>query len=319
MFSSYGRETNVSADDLLGIHTKKNAKEIQKCLELACSKANQGDFENSMEILQEALMKYPKSYEIMLALANAIVCVKSRNGIKEYDEVIDLCHRILSECTDNALRYEAMELLGTAYEYAGKLEEMRKLLEEMPSASISRESFMLYRWKGDADFAKRQAYLKHLIEQLLVGIQCLCEHCHDDGKKIYSIEDKIQLQKLQVDLLEVLFPNKDYQTMAQIGETACRRIAVSMIKRKDFGCAWEWIQKLADFAIYMDTYPFDSPHTSTLLRGCSGEGWIMETEGNHSQGVLDWIASSKEISQAYSTNTDYEKLIDMLRKIAKKP
>lgn len=307
---------NVSADDLLGIHTEKNAEEIQKCLELACSKANQGNFENSMEILQEALLKYPKSYEIMQSLANNIICVKSRNGIKEYDDAIDLCHRILSECTDNALRYETMEILGTAYEYADQLAEMRKLSEEMPVASISRESFMLYRWNGDADFKKRQGYLKYLIEQLLIGIECLSEHCHDDGKKIYSAEDRIELQKLQVDLLELLFPNKDYQTMAQIGETACRRIAISMIKRKDFNCALEWIQKSANFAIYMDMYVFDSAHTSTILRGFSGEGWIMEADGNHSQSMLEWL-STNEIKEIFSSNSEYKSLCSRLKEKAR--
>lgn len=306
----------VSSDELLGIQTEKVTEDIQNCLEVARTKANQGDFENSLIILKKALMKYPKSYEIMLALANASVCVKSRNGIKEYDDAIDLCHRILSECTDNALRYETMEILGTAYEYADQLAEMRRLSEEMPVASISRESFMLYRWNGDADFKKRQGYLKYLIEQLLIGIEGLSEHCHDDGKKIYSAEDRIELQKLQVDLLELLFPNKDYQTMAQIGETACRRIAISMIKRKDFNCALEWIQKSANFAIYMDSYIFDSAHTSTILRGFSGEGWIMEADGNHSQSMLEWL-STNEIKEIFSSNSEYKSLCSRLKEKAR--
>ena len=68
----------------------------------------------------------------MNQLANAIVCVNSRKGINEYDEVFDFCRRILAECTDSITRYEALDTLGTAYGYAGKQEEMRQLANDMP-------------------------------------------------------------------------------------------------------------------------------------------------------------------------------------------
>ena len=109
----------VSSDTLLEIDIDKNSEAIQGYLDKAEAEMHQGKFESCMEILREAFRKFPRSYQIMNQLANAIVCVYSRKGIKEYDEVFDLCNRILSECTDSITRYEATQTLGIAYNYAG--------------------------------------------------------------------------------------------------------------------------------------------------------------------------------------------------------
>ena len=93
---------------------------------------------------------------------------------------------------------------------------------------------------------------------------------------IYSTEDRIKLHKIQVDLLELLFPDKDYQYLAQEGEIACSHIAIIFIRNNDLENAWKWLEKSADFAINMDTYDFDATHTSPILRGYSDGGWIMD-------------------------------------------
>ena len=307
---------DVSSDVLLGIDIEKNNEAIQSYLDKARYEEYQGKFENSMEILREAIRKFPKSYEIMQRLANAIVCVYSRKGIKEYDEVFDLCNRILAECTDSTIRYEAIDTLGIAYGYAGKEDEMLKLAEEMPKSHFSYENFMLYRWNGDADFGKRQSYISYLIDQLLSAIGCTCGHRNDDGKMVYSMEERTKLFKLQVDLLEMLFPDGDYQYKAQNGEIACGLIAITLIRGNDLEGAWHWIEKGADFAIHSDTYDFDAPHTSLILRGYSDGGWIMEAEGNRSQSMLEWLTTDEEASVLRS-DSRYEALVNRLKKIAK--
>ena len=278
----------------------------------------QGDFEKEVGILREALGKFPKSYQIMHKLAVALVCVYSRNGAKDYEEVFALCNRILTECTDNATRYEAIHTLALAYEYAGKRDEMLKLVEEMPGSRFSYENFMLYSWKGDADFEKKQSYISYLICQLIAAIGTACGHRRDDDKMIYSSEERIKLHKLQVDLLEILFPDGDYQYFAQEGEIACGHIAIMLIRNNDLENAMNWIEKSADFAIHMDTYDFDAIHTSPVLRGYSSGGWIMEAEGNRSQFMLNWLTTDDEAAVLRS-DPRYEALVERLKAVAKKP
>ena len=309
---------NVSSDELLGIDILKNNEEIKKYLDNARDLCHQGKWEEYTAILREANKKFPRDYKIMQTLAEAIVNEYSRKAIKEYDEVFDLCNRVLAECTDSLIRYEAIDTLGTAYGYAGKRDEMLKLAEEMPRAHFSYENFMMYHWKGDADFEKRQSYISYLICQLISVIGCVCGHRHDNDKMIYSTEDRIRLHKIQVDLLELLFPDKDYQYLAQDGEIACSHIAIIFIRNNDLENAWKWLEKSVDFAINMDTYDFDAPHTSPILRGYSSGGWIMEAEGNRSQSILTWLTTDDEAAVLRS-DARYEVLVGRLKKVAKKP
>ena len=125
-------------------------------MDTAQNLCHQAKWAEHTAILREANKKFPRDYKIMHTLADAMVAEYSRKGIKEYDEVFDLCNRILAECTDSIIRYEAMKTLGTAYDYAGKEDEMLKLATEMPRTYFSYENFMIYHWKGTEGFNERQ-------------------------------------------------------------------------------------------------------------------------------------------------------------------
>lgn len=309
---------DVSADALLGIDVEKSDEAIKRYLDEASDLGNQGKGAERTALLREANRKFPRSYPIMHRLADSLVCEYSRKGIKQYDEVFDLCRRILAECTDSKIRYAAIETLGTAYGYAGKADEMHKLAEEMPNAHFSYENFMLYRWHGDAGFAERQSYIAYLINQLISAIGSAAGHRHDNGKLIYSNEERIALHRLQTDLLEVLFPDSDYQYLAQDGEIACSQIAIIFLRNNDLENAWQWIEKSAAFAIHMDTYDCDAPHTSPVLRGYASGGWIMEANGNRTQAMLDWLTTDAEAA-VLRADSRYAPLVSRLKAVAKKP
>ena len=95
-------------------------------------------------------------------------------------------------------------------------------------------------------------------------------------------------------------------------------MCTAYLKKQAYEEAWHWIQKGADFAIHFDTYDFDAPHTSPVLRGYSSGGWIMEAEGNRSQSMLEWLTSDEE-AVALRSDPRYDALAERLKKAAKKP
>lgn len=309
---------DVSSDVLLGIDIEKNNEEIKKYLFKANEFGKQGKNVERTTLLREANRKFPRDYKIMQNLANSLVCEYSRKGIKEYDEVFDLCNRILAECTDNAVRYEAIDTLGTAYGYAGKNDEMLKLAKEMPHTYFSYENFMMYHWKGDADFEEFQSYLSFLIYHTAEMIELAVGQRHDNGEFIYPFEDRINLWKTEIGLLELLFPDGDYQYKAQLGEIACSFLCTAYLRNQNYEEAWKWLEKGVDFAIHMDTYDFNTPHTSPVLRGYSSGGWIMEAEGNRSQSMLEWLTTDDEAAVLRS-DVRYETFVNRLKNIAKRP
>ncbi len=306
----------ISSDELLEIDIHKSNEEINEYLDKATKLCHQGKWDDYSNILREANKRFPRDYKIMLKLADALVNEYSRKKSREYKEVFELCNRILAECTDSNIRYEATDILATAYGYAGKNEEMLKLANEMPKSHLSYENFMLYHWKGNDGFAEMQAYIHFLINSLLASIDCAYLYHHDNGKLIYSIEENIELCKLQVKLLELLFPNKDYQYFAQIGEIACNRILMACIKNGDIEGAWHWLEKSVELAIHMDTYDFNEKHTSLILCGYSSGGWIMESCGNISYTLLEWLTTDEEIS-ALRLDSRFESVVNRLKMVAK--
>ena len=307
----------VSSDELLEIDIHKSSEEIKKYLDKATEFCYQGKWDDYSNILREANKKFPRDYRIMLKLSNALINEYSRKKNKDYKEVFELCNRILAECTDSNIRYEATDILATAFGYAGKNEEMLKLANEMPKSHLSYENFMLYHWKGNEGFAEMQEYIHFLINSLLASIDRAYLYCFDNGKLAYSKEENIELCKLQVKLLEVLFPNKDYQYFAQVGEIACNRILITYIRNGDIEGAWHWLEKSVEFAIHMDTYNFEEQHVSLILRGYSSGGWIMETCGNMSCALLEWLTTDEEISVLRS-DPRFKSIVNRLKMIAKK-
>ena len=285
---------DVTSDALLGIDIEKSNEIIRDILDRARACEYDGKFEDCAAILREGYRRFPRSYRIMERLANAIVCVHSRRGIKDYAEVIELCQRILAECTDSAVRYDTIDTLATAYGCAGMKEEMIKLAEEMPRSHDSYENFMVYRWQGDADLPRRREYISYLINQLMSNLACLAGHMHDDRSFVYSKEDRIRLYRLQVELLELLFPDGDYQYEAQNGEIACSLLTTIHLREGDIESAWHFIERGAAFAMHADTYDPEAPHTSPVLRGYCGGGWLMEREGNDSAQMLHYLLHDKE-------------------------
>lgn len=285
---------DVSSDVLLGIDLEKKNEEIKRYLNLANELGNQGKSAERTALLREANKRFPRDYKIMHRLANSLLCEYSQNGINENDEIFELCKRILSECTESNVRYEAIDTLATAYEYAGKSAEMLKLAKEMPHVDFSYENFMMYRWNGDDDFNEFQNYLSFLICHTVEMIELAAGQCHDNGSFIYELEDRINLWKTAVSILETMFPDGDFQIYAQLGESACRSLCSAYLKKGDLEEARRWIDKAVDFAIYMDGYDFDTLHTSPILRNYSSGGWISTAGEKHSQSIFEWLMLSQE-------------------------
>ena len=309
---------DVSSDVLLGIDIEKNNEEIKKYLDTARDLCYQAKWEEYTAILREANKKFPRDYKIMHNLAEAIVNEYSRKGIKEYEEVFDLCNRILSECTDSKIRYKTIETLGIAYDYAGKEDEMLKLANEMPRTYFSYENFMVYRWKGAEGFNERQKYMHFLVHELLSMIHCLKGHCDDNGKMIYSWEERKELNQFEINLLECLYPDGDYQNNAYYGATASYFMFKDLFKGQDYENAWIWLERCVDYNVHADTYDYDAPHSTPILRGFADGGVIVEATGNYSQSFLDWITTDDEVA-LLRTDSRYEPLVDRLRAAAKKP
>lgn len=308
---------DISSDELLGIDIEKNNDIINEYIKKANIARNAGNYEEGTIILTEAYGKFPRSYEIMYTLADALVSEYSRKGIKEYDKVYELCNRIIKDCTDINLRYKAINILALAYEYAGNAEKMRETVKLLPRVCDTYEDYMVYTWRGKNDHKERLEYMSFLIKELFSMIQCLVVHTDDDGKLVHTIEEQKELWKLSLDLLHTFFPDGDYQYCSQFGDIACSKLVTLYQRENDLVNMWYYIEKGAGFAIHCDTYGFDNPHTSLILRGYSDGGWIRENGENRSYNILNWLLNDDSVS-CFRGKEKFEKLVKRLEAVASK-
>ncbi|MBQ4561420.1 MAG: helix-turn-helix transcriptional regulator [Clostridia bacterium] len=306
----------VSSDTLLGIDIERNEAEIEKYLYRAKEVLKIGEFEKHTEILREANKNYPGNYNLMRKLASAIVGEYSRKGIKDYSEVYDLCNRILSECTEDIIRCKTLQLLASAYGYAGDREKENETARKLSHHNYTYENYMVYRWDGNEGFYERHHYMRSLIVDLLSMIGNAADHQDDNGELIYSYEERKAMRKLEIDIIELIFPDGDYQYEAEYGVGACSRLVSGCLLDKDTEGLWYWLEKGADFAIHADTYDAEAAHTSLILKGYSDGGWIPEKGGNHSKVILDWMIESNEMSE-YRTDPKFNEIAEKLREYAK--
>ena len=306
----------VSADIILGIDPERNEEKIEEILARATEARDRVELAGRTEILREGLRQFPRSYRLMYELANAIVCEYSRKGIREYGEVFELCKRILAECTDSTIRHQALNILGVAYDYADMKQEMLEVAEQMTPMQYTKEAFMLWRWEDNAEGLHHlQKFADHMLSYLDQAIWLISTRRGEDGKFVYSIEERTELWKLRIRLIELFFPNGDYYGNAQNAEIACGFLASAALTKGDTERALTWLEKACDYAIHFDTYDFKAKHTSPILRGyCSG-GWIMEREGNDSAQMLNYLLHDKETA-SIRNDPRVQELVKRMRKTA---
>ena len=191
------------------------------------------------------------------------------------------------------------------------------MANEMPNICFCREDFMRYRWRGEVEFENLKVYMDYLHGRLVetLGIAAAQRNDRDDGY-ICSTEDRICILKTAVSLLDLFFPDGDYQFKAQFGAKACRSLCNIYLENGDKEEAWRWLEREADFTIHMDTYDIELPHTSPIFRRIIDGGWVADEQGNHTWRMLNWLTSDA----AYALHSDvrFESLVNRLKEVAQK-
>ena len=152
----------VSADELFSLNEQINDAKVKEYEEKSRKLFNLGDMQTCIDLMREALTEYPRNYKFMLTLARAIqwsyysLMPENDVRIKWCEETVQLCERILEDCTNNGTRNETMQILCCAYRDSGQRERAIKLAKEMPSFSATCDWLLSDIYEGDALINQKQ-------------------------------------------------------------------------------------------------------------------------------------------------------------------
>ncbi len=310
---------DITSDELLGINLKRKEAKIQEIIDEAHNiEKEKGDFAKSVEILRKGLSVFPDSYRIMNDLAsNLVSCYVREQGIKNCDEAIELCNRILKGCADTKLRNIAIQTLCYAYRYAGKKDELLQLIEDIPEASFSKEDLLLHSLTGKEAVKSIGEYILFSFSRIAEGLVKLAQSEAENGY-LFSANDRLKMYKQAMEIGKVFFCNGDYNFFAQYGENSCFGMALTYAEICDTENAITSLEEAASFAIHFDTYDENAPHTSPGIRGIISGGWIMEKDGNRSAQMLDDLNKNNHWN-SIRNDSRFIHLLEKLKEYAKKP
>ncbi|MCL1857752.1 MAG: helix-turn-helix domain-containing protein [Oscillospiraceae bacterium] len=184
---------NVTSDELLGMtDVAINAKIDEYCEKF--NKLNHiGDMKACIDIMREALAEYPRNFKLMMNLAHALF---SNDNNK--DEVINICERVLENCTEDNLRQGAIQLLCFTYPHVGKRDRAIELAKKMPTMCLCSGMLLEHIYeRGSEDQVKTlQWNIQEHIDWIRLDLDMLAKQenltldekilCYETSNKLYE-------------------------------------------------------------------------------------------------------------------------------------
>ena len=302
----------VTIDELLGVDVSAKINKIEEyCLRGQEVLAN-GDGESAVAIMREGLLQYPDSHKLMVKLASHLYCSHTNDEIKA--EVSVLIDKVLSGCTDNAVRNEAIELACRFYPKIGRVDDAIQLAESMKSA-INKLDLLPDILRGHEQFeAYRDMVFAH-VNAALSGMLFYAGLRDNNGNYFFDDKERLAIYKKILAGYDLFFENGDYMYEAQIVEMAAKHAARICASQGDIGEAIRYASKCADGSIQFDTYDWDAPHTSLLWQDFVFGGYCV-SEHNRSYYILECF-STEDAFAALRENVEFNKILERLRAIAR--
>lgn len=200
----------VTADELLGVTKPEQSEELIKYEKQYFKFGREGKVLEKIALCREVLKKYPRNYQWMLNLAYGLVSYCATKEQEEYskehkftEEAINLCEKVLEDCTTDSIRHGAIQILCYNYPYIGKKAEAIQLAESMPDMLLSREALLSRIYKGEECLKQDQQNLSNMIDWCAGIIYEMA--CRSDLKQGLSNEQRIHLLNTAIKLYQMIY------------------------------------------------------------------------------------------------------------------
>ena len=275
---------NVSSDELLGIDITKKEERIQMIISSALSKGGNGYHKEAAQIIRHGLEEFPGNYKLMAALSDHLYAHSRKLPNDERQntrsEIIELCEKILAGCTDDPIRWDAIQLLCYCYSEANDTKKAEQLAWTMPNIYITSGALLTKVYHGDRCYKAKRYEITCLISKAISDLQYLNTQL-DDGSYAISANESITVNKKALALIDILCEDGDYgeyiASMYEIYTSLFDLYYLSDAKDEAFLC----LEKAIEYAVKLDSdYNEHEKHTSILLRGDEYDGFSSSNSEN---------------------------------------
>lgn len=318
---------DVTSDELLGIDREKDEEEIKRINAEANRLLDHAHTAKAEKLLLDAYSRFPNNYDIMVSLMRLYFVLshsyeydgseqQKKREEKNLQKSISYAKKILEGCRDEESRISANQVLCFAFDGIGETEKAIEIAQKMPTMSVCRESLLSTVSKDRARYESRQ-------EEYLVLLQKLCllldtNHIQfSDGTCAYGAHEEAALAQKIIDILDILFEEKDFGFFHFVLMDANLHIA-KIIARNDKDKE-KVMAYLNDAVIHAEAFlqhDKDKKHISLFLRGKEYGTFRISTENNSTAIMSDML---KHCSFDFIRNDpEFKSLTERLKKTAGK-
>lgn len=263
---------NITIDELMCFDIMKNQEKIDAIIKQAGSERSKKWLDGTIvEMLRNAVQEFPNNYDLLYCLARTLCLMKKpyifldeEDIQKNLRESISICTRILSDCTDDNLRFRSLQVLARAYKNIGEIERAVETANKLPLAHDSRDMVLLEILDDEEKSNQIVQNIWLLSDIFEYTIENIAKSKYKDNS-----EKRVKLFKKIISIEEILHENSDY-----IYENLRLRafyywLAEDYIKLKDYDNALDCIERFAKHSIKWDALPEISAYTSIIFQGKS--------------------------------------------------
>ena len=184
----------VTANDLFDMDTQKQNQEIKEIEEEWSRLFNKGLRDDQIKLMRGALAKYPNNHNFLMLLAFAL-------DVEASDEKIAICERILEDCTDNNIRFTAIQTATFTYRYLNNWDKAKEYANKSNSIQVCRELLLCFATTGEEYTYNNQSLILSLIDIL---------HRRLVSATIDDIDDKIFVYESALKMWQLFFYDENY-------------------------------------------------------------------------------------------------------------
>ncbi|MCR5205543.1 MAG: helix-turn-helix domain-containing protein [Lachnospiraceae bacterium] len=315
---------DISSDILLGIDHEKEDAEVHGIISEAQKQMDRGHFPKAEKLLLDAHKRYPNRYDIMRWLMQVYFCSSEflnnpkdlpEKAKQRFQNCIDYARKILDGCLDEQTRIAAKQLLCLSYHQLGKDQKAYEIAKDMPPMAVCQESLFAGLGRDRKKLEYTQNFLFHLVYNLTNTLNYMNGQ-FDDGTYQYTFDEEITIAQKAIDILHVLFEDKDFGFFHYHLYWTYKHIAKYYGRSKNRDKTLEVLNKAADHAEQFLDFDADKHHTSLVFRGSDYGTFAVWQEENATAELLrelnnEWFDFLRE-------DKDFKKLTKRLEKTAAK-
>jgi len=256
----------VTTDELLGVDITRVKQKIDKYEKEINQLYNNWKLDDGIKLAKQILIEFPNNYQIMICLCHGLWHL----GI--YDELIELCKKILEKDTDVSRKNKALEYLIFCYSKRGNKEEALKLAYQLPTCHQAREHMIIKNNLKPNE--EKYKYISLVICHYLSNIETALEKFADVccikqyiGDSPLSIDERIKVLEKLIEIYKVLYEDENYMVACADLYFYYETIASLYLMNNDNQKVLDNLEKAYDFAEKFHLYNEEDVYTSLLFRG----------------------------------------------------